>query len=71
MLSEKELMDIARKLKVEMSKRRNAKGTLKDIVVVIKATISGDYLSVVDTKLYSVYGAEYCEYLELIEMYFN
>ena len=64
--------DKAKFLKTQMFKRRDdAKGSLKDIIEVLKAFESGDYTTVKTTKLYNLYGGEYCEYLELIHQFRN
>lgn len=63
-------MEKAKFLKGLMLKRRpDAKGSFKDIVELLKAFEEEDYTIVKTTRLYNLYGGEYCEYLELINHY--
>lgn len=57
----------AKKCKAIMQTRREApKGTLKDIITLIKGMESGDYSEIYKTKLYQKHSGEYCEYLEIV-----
>lgn len=51
---------------VMQTRRREAKGSLKDIVVLIKAMEIGDFTEAYKTKLYQKHSGEYCEYMEVI-----
>lgn len=66
-------MTSAKRCKEAMSVRRQTpKGTLKDIVTLIKCMESGDYAPIYKTNLYNRYSAEYCEYIEVVsQLVFN
>lgn len=51
---------------IMQARRESPKGSLKDIIILIKAMEVSDYSEVYKTKLYTKYSSEYCEYLEII-----
>lgn len=70
--NKKEVMDKARKLKVELEVRRLAvKSSLKDIAVLIECENVGDYSEVYKTTMYIKHGAEYCQALEILNEWRN
>lgn len=70
MRNEKEYMDMARRYKEIMGgRRRKPKGSLKDIVLLIKAMESNDFNLVRDTRLFNLHTGEYCEYQQIISKY--
>lgn len=60
------MLSYAKKLKKEMLKVREAKASLKDIQIVIDDYNNQDFTKSKKTKLYNLYGGEYCEYIELL-----
>lgn len=57
----------AKKCKEIMKTRRQApKGTMKDIITLIKCMECGDYTPAYQSKLYQKHSSEYCEYMEII-----
>lgn len=65
--TDKQYLQVARMLKENMSScRSNIKGSLKDIVILLKCNNKQDYKEVYQTKLYNKYSCEYCHYLQLL-----
>lgn len=60
--------EMARRLKTAMQMRRaNVRATLKDLVLLMQCFSTGDYNLMKQSKLYQKYGAEYTEYLILLD----
>jgi len=56
----------AMNLKHEMSKRRLAQATIKDLCILLKCRELGNYEPMFSTTLYTRHGGEYCEYLAML-----
>jgi len=63
----KELTQKAKNLKSQMLTRRpDAKATLSDLKLLIACKSKGEYSLMFNTKLYTIHGGEYCEYLQIL-----
>jgi len=63
----KELTKKAHDLKNQMKTRRTSvKGTISELKLLIACRMEGEYTPMFTTKLYTVHGGEYCEYLQLL-----
>ena len=62
-----ELTQKAKSLKSQMlTRRKDAKGTLSDLKILLQCKANKDYTKMFETKLYTIHGGEYCEYLQLL-----
>lgn len=63
----KELTKKVKSLKAKMNtKRTNGKATLSDLKILVACKEIGEYSQMYNTKLYTLHGGEYCEYLQLL-----
>lgn len=61
-------LDIARTIKEQMqSRRQKVNATLKDLVLLLQCFMTGDYNLIYNSNLYKKHGAEYCEYLSILD----
>jgi len=65
-MTQKELKIKAAKLKDQMSTRRFAQATYKEIMQLIVCKQKGDFTPMYETRLYTKLSSEYCEYLQLL-----
>jgi len=63
-----ELTKKAKNLKSQMAEKRriNPKATLAELKTLIQCREKGEYEPMFETKLYTIHGGEYCEYLQLL-----
>jgi len=66
-MTKTELTKKAKQLKEKMfTLRDDAKGSIKEIILLIQCKHEGNYKPMQDTKLYNKYSGEYCQYLEIL-----
>ena len=65
-MTKKELKSMAMELKNQMSKKRLAQATHKEIIQLIVCYYKGELSKMQGTRLYTKFSGEYCEYLEIL-----
>lgn len=65
-MTKKSLIQQAKNLKSEMSKRRLAQASITDLCTLLTCRAREDYTAVFSTILYNRHSGEYCEYLQII-----
>ena len=66
-MTKTELTQKAKQLKQKMlTLRADAKGSIKEIILLIQCRENENYEPMKNTKLYNKYSGEYCQYLEIL-----
>ena len=63
----------AKDLQLIMAYRREVPGSIRDYVTVYRdfSRAAGDWCASRRTRLYAKHGSEYCELLEILELYYS
>lgn len=65
-MCKKDIKLIVDKIYMEIkSKRAKSKATKKELTILVNCGLIGDFTPMFTTKLYNLYGGEYCEILEI------